>query len=177
VSARSIGNAFGIVITCNYDDCAERFQTANVRKSVNRAAAAKAGWRRGGAKDHKRWDVCPTHAPEEAALVQREADEREARKRERDAKQKAKLAPKPEVVRREAIRAAVLAAITRMDPLGGRTTAKEIAADVAASIPDFSYSREFRDIDRALQWHRRAGRIACLPAAVATDGRAGWRIG
>lgn len=94
MSARRIGRGYGIVIRCNYDGCDARYQTANIVIGANRAAAAKVGWIRGG-KGRKHWDVCPTHTPEERALVKREAEERELRKRQRDERRKARMQPKP----------------------------------------------------------------------------------
>lgn len=81
--------------------------------------------------------------------------------------------------REEAIRAAVLAAVTRMDPLGGLTSFREIGIDVEAAVPGVSFmtSREdFRAVDKALQFHRKAGTIVYVKRADATDGRTGWRL-
>lgn len=66
--------------------------------------------------------------------------------------------------RREQVRAATLAAVKRMQELGGRTTFTDIRMDVETAIPGV----DFREIDRALQWLRGDGKL--------THGRAGWRL-
>lgn len=88
MSARVLPREFGVVITCNVDDCTERFQTALIHVKKNRAAAKSAGWIRGGGKGRARFDICPTHAPAERELVKTKAEQREARKVARDAKRK-----------------------------------------------------------------------------------------
>lgn len=45
MTARSIGRARGVVITCNR--CGATTQTANIVKSINREHAARSGWGRG----------------------------------------------------------------------------------------------------------------------------------
>lgn len=76
MTARFIGNGFGVVITCNEgsfeggEACTARHTTANIVRSVNVTAAAQAGWVRASIAS-KVYDFCPAHTerPKAAAIV------------------------------------------------------------------------------------------------------------
>jgi hypothetical protein len=92
MSARSVGRGYGVVVRCDADGCAERIQTANVRKSVNRAYAVSQGWGRRKAIGSRRLrDMCPEHDP--IAVAELEARKQELAAQRAERAEKRKLAP------------------------------------------------------------------------------------
>lgn len=92
----------GVIIRCDFgawDDepgyCDASIHTGNVLVKVNRAAAKKVGWIKGG-EGRKRCDYCPAHAPVE---LKRQADAKLAK----DAAKKARTAAREERQKKSAI--------------------------------------------------------------------------
>lgn len=96
MSVRLLARELGAVLTCNVGDCDARCQTAQVEKGLIRTYAKSLGWIRGGSTTEggrgKRADICPTCAPSEKERVAKFLAEKEARKKARDEKRKAKSA-------------------------------------------------------------------------------------
>lgn len=92
MTARYLPRELGVIISCNEDGCGARIQTANVLIRVNRRAAARDGWIRGG-KGRARNDYCPTCAPLEYARVSEEKRVIAERKAARAAAKLKKFAP------------------------------------------------------------------------------------
>lgn len=94
MSARVLQRELGVVITCSFEGCTNRHQTANVYVKVNRADAKRLGWCRGGLPGKKRLDFCPTHAPAHLAEVAQYKADKAARIEARREAAKLKLAPR-----------------------------------------------------------------------------------
>lgn len=88
MSTRRLPRQLGIVLRCNGEGCGIRFQTANVLIRVNRRAAAKDGWIRGGGRGRMRLDFCPTCAPVELEQQAKRRREIAERRKERDRKRR-----------------------------------------------------------------------------------------